>query len=283
MPGPGRHYRGNRKAANPSAASLSTVARESALALPDDSPVLAIFKDIALKLTARQDRHERLVKLSRDITIESKRIIFVLHSAMTKEANAKVLADANDRIQKLLNGPIKSIGIELEYSPAYLHLRAVTSGFQEFVEARTMFSIMATGQIITFPEVQKELEFVVTENDEQRKVVTMITDNDYMLGLADLTGELMRKAINSVSTGESEDCIQACQVVRDLYTGYLGITNNRHLLRKLTTTRTNVNKVEMAVYALRVRGSGPGLMAAGNPPAPDIDAPAGLSDDEGYY
>jgi predicted translin family RNA/ssDNA-binding protein len=27
----------------------------------------------------RHDRHERIVKISRDITIESKRIIFVLH------------------------------------------------------------------------------------------------------------------------------------------------------------------------------------------------------------
>ena len=46
-------------------------------------------------------------------------------------------------------------------------------------------------------------------------------------------------------------------------------------------TRANVNKVEMAVYALRVRGGetpAPLLL----PAAPDWEAPH-HSDDEGYY
>lgn len=33
------------------------------------------------QLVEKQDRHERIVKLSRDITIESKRIIFLLHNS----------------------------------------------------------------------------------------------------------------------------------------------------------------------------------------------------------
>lgn len=76
----GRGYRGNR---NRNQQTLSSVARETALSLPADSPVLAMFKTAARQLNERQDRHERLVKLSRDITIESKRIIFLLHSAIT--------------------------------------------------------------------------------------------------------------------------------------------------------------------------------------------------------
>lgn len=74
-------YRGNRQ--RHSHTTLSHVAKETATSLPADSPVLAMFKDAALKLNDRQDRHERLVKLSRDITIESKRIIFLLHSVIT--------------------------------------------------------------------------------------------------------------------------------------------------------------------------------------------------------
>lgn len=74
-------YRNNRQ--NHGHTTLSKVAKEATISLPADSPVLAMFKSAALKLNNRQDRHERLVKLSRDITIESKRIIFLLHSAMT--------------------------------------------------------------------------------------------------------------------------------------------------------------------------------------------------------
>lgn len=116
--------------------------------------------------------------------------------------------------------------MELENSPAHLHGRAVTAGFQEFIEARTLLSLMAEKRIITYPEVQKELEYDITDDDNQRSLVTMLPESDYMLGLADLTGELMRKAINSISSGDSEECFQACQVVRHLYTGYLGKTSN---------------------------------------------------------
>lgn len=82
---------------------------------------------------------------------------------------------------------------------------------------------MATKQIITFPEVQKEFSYTIKNEDgEERTIVTMLPEIDYMLGLTDLTGELMRKAINSISSGDSDECFQACQVVRDMYTGFLG-------------------------------------------------------------
>ncbi|VVC90404.1 unnamed protein product [Leptidea sinapis] len=255
MSGRGRHQgrRNNSK-------TLSSVARETVLSLPADSPVLKLFKSAANKLNERQDRHERLVKLSRDITIESKRIIFLLHTAITKESTEKVLKEANERLHKLINGPLSSIGLELENCPAYLHSRAVTAGFQEFIEARTLFSFMESKSIVTWVDVQKELTYVVNEEETDRTVVTMLPQVDYMLGLADLTGELMRRAINSISSGESEECFDSCQAVRVLYTGYL---------------------VESAMYALRVRGgeAPPTLLLVEKPEYDHHDA----SDDEGFF
>ncbi|XP_068618461.1 translin-associated protein X [Battus philenor] len=264
--------------------TLSSVAKETVVSLASDSPVLAMFKAAALKLNERQDLHERLVKLSRDITIESKRIIFLLHSAITKETCEKAVTEANERLQKLTKGPIKTIGLELEKVPAYLHSRAVTAGFQEFIEARTLCSLIESQSIITWSAVQEELTYAVqVENDAERIVVTMLTQNDYMLGIADLTGELMRRAINSISSGDSEECFNCCQNVRELYTGYLGVTGcSRDLMKKLNTTRRNVEKVEAAVYALRVRGgeAPPALLAAA---PPSWDSAPTHSDDEGFY
>ncbi|XP_050351456.1 translin-associated protein X [Nymphalis io] len=280
MSGRGK-YRGNRQ--RHAQTTLSNVAKETAISLPADSPVLAMFKEAALKLNERQDRHERLVKLSRDITIESKRIIFLLHSAITEEAAEKAVKEANERLQKLTKGPIRSIGLELENVPAYLHSRAVTAGLQEFIEARTFCSLMESKVIITWSEVQKEFQYMVKEGDEEeRVVVTLLTQTDYMLGIADLTGELMRKAINSISSGESQACFHACQVVRDLYTGYLGLFSmGKELARKMSTTRNNVAKVEAAVYALRVRGGeAPPLLLL--PVKPEWDT-IEHSDDEGFY
>ena len=44
-----------------------------------DDPVQRMFGEISVFLDSRHDKRERLVKLSRDVTIESKRIIFCLH------------------------------------------------------------------------------------------------------------------------------------------------------------------------------------------------------------
>lgn len=47
----------------------------------NDNPVIQSFRKYATELDDKHDRYERVVKLSRDITIESKRLIFLLHTA----------------------------------------------------------------------------------------------------------------------------------------------------------------------------------------------------------
>lgn len=49
--------------------------------LDESSPIMQAFREFQKELDDRNDKHERLVKLSRDITIESKRLIFLLHRA----------------------------------------------------------------------------------------------------------------------------------------------------------------------------------------------------------
>lgn len=45
-----------------------------------DNPVILSFREYSKILDEKNDRYERIVKQSRDITIESKRIIFLLHT-----------------------------------------------------------------------------------------------------------------------------------------------------------------------------------------------------------
>ena len=52
---------------------------ENEAIVDEDSPVIQLFRGYQRQLDKRHDKHERLVKLSRDITIESKRAIFLLH------------------------------------------------------------------------------------------------------------------------------------------------------------------------------------------------------------
>ena len=70
----GGHY--NRRGNSVSGGRKERVIDEEA---EKKNPFLAQFRNHAASLDKRHDKRERLVKLSRDITIESKRIIFLLH------------------------------------------------------------------------------------------------------------------------------------------------------------------------------------------------------------
>lgn len=49
----------------------------------ETTPTMSLFKEYSKQLDEKHDRYERIVHLSRDITIESKRIIFLLHRITT--------------------------------------------------------------------------------------------------------------------------------------------------------------------------------------------------------
>lgn len=68
-------YRGNRKPNHRSDTKKIDAETENS-----DNPVIQSFRKYAMELDDKHDRYERIVKLSRDVTIESKRIIFLLHS-----------------------------------------------------------------------------------------------------------------------------------------------------------------------------------------------------------
>ena len=46
--------------------------------MDENCPTVPVFRQYQIELDRKHDKHERLVKLSRDVTIESKRIIFLL-------------------------------------------------------------------------------------------------------------------------------------------------------------------------------------------------------------
>lgn len=66
-----RNFRGNNREKRP---------REENTQENSNNPFIQDFLKYQSELDNKHDRHERLVKLSRDITIESKRIIFLLHN-----------------------------------------------------------------------------------------------------------------------------------------------------------------------------------------------------------
>jgi len=79
---------------------------------------------------------------------------------------------------------------------------------------------------------------------------------EYVLGISDIAGELMRIAVHSVGVGDKETPFVICRTLRDLSTAMsllYGIA--RDLPQKLSSLRQSLAKVEAACYAIHVRGS----------------------------
>jgi len=83
-----------------------------------------------------------------------------------------------------------------------------------------------------------------------------IPPSEYVLGISDIAGELMRIAVHSVGVGDKEMPFKICQTLRELCTAMSSLYGiARDLPQKLSSLRQSVAKVEAACYAIHVRGS----------------------------
>lgn len=231
------------------------------------SPVIAAFKVFQQELDTKHDKYERLVKISRDITIESKRTIFLLHR-VTSVPNAEDILNEADVKLEAVRQKIGQIAEELRGEDIFQFHRAFTAGIQEYVEAVSFLHYIRHRSLISLEEINARLVFMRTEKVDPKgtadamqpggQVLTFqVTPSDYLLGVADLTGELMRMCISSVGNGDIDTPFQLSQFLRQIHDGfsYIGNTGPYEVSKKLHTLRQSLGKVEDACYALRVRGS----------------------------
>lgn len=176
----------------------------------------------------------------------------------------------------------KSIAPELTGTNSWRYQRQVSGGIQEFIEAISFEHYIQTQSLITRDEVAAQLPEGI-----------LVTEDDYLMGIYDLTGEMMRFAVTTLSTGgqvkksdvkdeskmdvDTENESGSAQNFPIFPPEKAGIVvdlrNLRAMLEKLNVPRrhsshmmkdmhkkmdvmqSSVEKVERAAYGLLVRGS----------------------------
>ncbi|XP_068532894.1 translin-associated protein X [Anas acuta] len=232
------------------------------------SPLMTSFKSFQLELDTRHDKYERLVKLSRDITIESKRTIFLLHRFTSAPNGEEILNESEVKLDAVRR-KIKQVAQELIGEDMYQFHRAISPGLQEYVEAASFQYFIKTRSLISVEEINKQLVFTAEDREETTNTTSSsqdkqpntwslkVTPVDYLLGVADLTGELMRLCISSVGNGDIDTPFELSQFLRQIYDGFtfIGNTGPYEVSKKLYTLKQSLAKVENACYTLKVRGS----------------------------
>lgn len=140
--------------------------------------------------------------------------------------------------------------------------------FHFYLKDNTLILHQKIQNRLTFqPEQSKDKDSTKTEteNAQERDAKSVTSDtvlevlvppSEYILGVADLTGEMMRRAINSVGDGDLCRPFEICSFLQEIESAYSGLNNcNREVNRKLSVLRQSLRKVEAACYTLKVRGS----------------------------
>ncbi|XP_072169785.1 translin-associated protein X-like [Diadema setosum] len=294
------NYKRNRRGGHP---SHQKQRKEDNVEPVEMTPALQAFKGYQAELDRKHDKYERLVKLSRDITIESKRIIFLLHRIDGEASRNKVVKDAEEKLKAVESNLIAKIAHELKGEDLHQFLRAFSPGLQEYIEALSFCSYLKEERLISRKEIASRFIFKqcdktrdTTSNEDEQAALSRTDDSgqkseettdikpsasssaasnesaaesegastslelpplEYMLGLADFTGELMRLCINTIGGGDLERPFHLVSFTRAINEGFQLIGNlaGREMVRKSSVMRQSLKKMEDACYVIRVRGS----------------------------
>jgi len=223
-----------------------------------DSPVLKLFDEFREELDEKHDRNERIVKLSRDVTIESKRAIFTLHRSIGVDdaKKAEIFREAEEKLNWIRTEKFRQIAEEIKDVEIYQFLKSITWGYQEYIEAVSFLHYLRGGGLLTQKSAESEFSFP-SEDSEGKDLSLCLPTTEFYLGIADLTGELMRLCISSTSRGDLKMPFEVAQFLRSIYTGFLLVGNQgpREMGKKCNVLKSSLEKVERACYTLRVRGS----------------------------
>ena len=239
-----------------------------------------VFAKMKESLDHKTARRDRVFLASREITLLSKRAIFLLHRSSTapplldpsSSSSTSIMAEAASKLQEI-RSVFAMVAADVQGQDYDRFHRQLSPGLQEFIEAASFLHYLQHGSLITphalhdayflrdvattttatatqegEGEVQEKGDAPVKEEDEKAGGVFLFvpSEEDYVLGVADLTGEVMRHAINCVGAGDHHkafDMLKFLRSARDLLLRATMFAIN-DLKGKLATLDDTLRKVE---------------------------------------
>ena len=188
-----------------------------------------INKKFIQKLKKEYDKKEsertQIISSSSVVLHNSKRIIFALHRGDIQKAG-KNLIETEKILQKLEKKfSHKRISEEGSYR----------AGAEEYVEAK-MFYLVTTGRKI----------------DEVKEV--NVSPSIYLGGICDLTGELVRKAVNEAADGNLDEVGKMKRIINEIMAELIEFDMVGYLRTKYDQAKNSLRKIEQIDYEVRTRG-----------------------------
>ncbi|BGP29376.1 hypothetical protein JCM10296v2_001115 [Rhodotorula toruloides] len=253
--------------------------------------LLDAFHGFRSELDAHYAQRERIVKLSRDVTALSKQLIFALHRIGGGKSKKQVFKEVEGKMADL-RVLFEKLQGEVQGADFWRYQRSVSPGIQEYLEGFTFYYYLQHHSLPTLEEAQASLvpptpppaaaDSVAATASETAYTAALdkpaeaaayfrVTVDDYLGGVADLTGELMRLAIASVGKnlsdslaggaegdggGDFANIDKIARLVREIKGEMDPLAPYAYWLpKKLQVLDQSLGKIENASYNFRIRGA----------------------------
>ena len=185
------------------------------------------FATLKKEIETIDGKREALIIETRDILKTSKGAIYSLQRSDTKAADTA------------LNAMKKRVAELKPYSEDANYASVTKPPIQEYVEAACFREFIATGKVLP------------------RKDLGVSAEN-YIAGLCDLSGEIVRKAVNAAINDDVKTVIAAKGFVESLYYGLMQFDfRNGELRRKFDGLKYDLKKMEDLLLSLKLQGKLP--------------------------
>jgi len=183
-----------------------------------------LFKTLKKNYKKLNGERRQIISASNIILHDSKRVIFALHRGEIKKAGESLR-----EIEKNLKSLEKKFGhTRINQEGAY------KAGAEEYVEAKMFFKVLKNQKVDKITEVN------------------LIVDS-YLGGICDLTGELVRLAINLASNKKFNEVEKIKIVINNILAELVEFDMTGYTRTKYDQAKGNLRKIEQMDYEIKLR------------------------------
>ena len=184
-----------------------------------------LFEKIKKDLEAYNQERELIIQHSRQILQNSKKAIFAGHQGDLAKAENH-LQEAEEIITKLLKDYHQDNRLRFEGS--------YKAALEEYVEAKTFIKILN----------HQEIEII----DNQT-----IGPEEYLGGLCDVTGELVRQSVLLATKDQTKDIERFKNIIEEIINFMLDLYLTGYSRQKFDDAKRNLQRMEQILYDLKIK------------------------------
>lgn len=181
------------------------------------------FANLKAEYAKSEGERRQIISLSNLVLHDSKRVIFALHRGDFAKAE-----------EMLKETESKLVSLEKKFS----HSRVAQEGaykasVEEYVEAKMLYFVLEGRKVDKIPGFKIDID-------------------SYLGGISDLTGEMVRQAINSASKGRFNEVEKMKNGINDIIAELVEFDMTGYQRTKYDQAKTNLRKIEQISYEVEL-------------------------------